>query len=516
MQKPKILVVDNNPRHRQSLGRVLESADYEVVQAEGRDQARQILANELIHLAIIDIRLINEEDDNDESGLELCREIDFTVARILMTAFERPQTVKKALEIAGDKRPIANGYLQKQEDESLYVVPEVRRVLREQFEVIPRDRFAILTSGGDSPGMNAAVWAVVRAAMAKEIEVIGIEDGYRGLIEGRLHKLRWSEMTEHMTRSGTVLGSARCPDFKDPEARRSAVDNLLKAHVSGLIVIGGDGSIQGAKALADDIAQAGRRLKTVALPGTIDNDLYGTDMSLGAASAANAIVNELKNMVPPARAMRRIFICEVMGRYTGFLALEAGVCFGADAILIPEQVIHTGANGEILMKRSRDELTRRIDEIADRLRCTFEDRQRHALVVISEGIGKLIQRDREWVRERLQENIDLWPKELQPDVRTQVLGYLVRGVPPGRFDLSLGIALGGAAVDALLEGLSHVMIGWSYKEGIQEIDFDEVVKKSAMLPSETLANRPRWKQLLRIHETMVSPPCSSVLRDPAP
>ncbi|MCP3956945.1 MAG: ATP-dependent 6-phosphofructokinase [bacterium] len=507
MTEIRILLADNDQRHRESLTVELrEGAGFEVFPAASPEEARKILKDRLIHLAIVNLRLVDDEDENDRSGLDLCGEIDPMVARVLLTGHPTAETARQALQITDGRDPVANGYLSKTNDSLEEKLKVVKGVLDAHFEIIPRDRFAVLTSGGDSPGMNAAIWAVVRAAMARKIEVIGVEDGYRGLYEGRFHKLRWGSLTEHMTRGGTFLGSARFKEFRDNDAlHEKALQRLLNAHVSGLVVIGGDGSMQGAKALA---ARAGDKLRTVALPGTIDNDLYGTDMTLGAGSAGNAIVRELENMMPPAHAMRRIFVCEVMGRYSGFLALDAGLCVGADAILIPEKVIKMKPKRPDKIDRiaSAEELNSQIDEIVERLERAFLGGQRHALVVFSEGIRKLIGKDRKDVRERMEERMEEWPEDIRPDIRTQLLGYTIRGVRPERFDLRIGIMLGSAAVKALVDGRNNVMVGWSYEHGVTKTDFDEITAKGKRPPAEILEERSKWKQFLELHETMVAPP----------
>jgi 6-phosphofructokinase len=232
----------------------------------------------------------------------------------------------------------ADGFFSKQADVEL-VEREIQRVLSDEFEIIPKRRIAVLTSGGDAPGMNAAIWSIVRTAMNCGVEVMGVQDGYLGLVEDKMRKLKWEEVSDIIEKSGTILGTARFPKFAEQSVRKKAVNNIKRRHISSLIVIGGDGSMMGAHALAKDLKKNRVRFRTVGIPGTIDNDLWGTDMSLGAASAANAMIVEMRNMIQPARALRRIFVCEVMGASCGYLALQSALGVGADAVITPEQVI---------------------------------------------------------------------------------------------------------------------------------------------------------------------------------
>lgn len=515
----RILVVDNDPPYRDTMiAAALDGADFQVTAVDNVEQASEALTRELFHLAIVDIRLINEDDPNDDSGLRFCRQMDPTIGRIVLTAFKDAGMVREALLMEGGREALADGFLFKDED-SAAVLSEVKRVIAEKFEVLPRKRIAVLTSGGDSPGMNAAIWSVVRTAMANEVEVLGVEDGYRGLVEGRIRKLTWNSITEVLAKGGTVLKTARFDDFRKVETRRQAAMNLIQRHVSGLVVIGGDGSMQGAVALAQDVAAAGGVLQTVALPGTIDNDLAGTDMSLGAASAANAIADELAKLIPPAQALRRVFVVEVMGRYSGFLALEAGLAAGADALLIPETLIQVHSTSKHALWRDRiaaneteTRLRKQLETIADRLERSFSSGKRHALVIVSEGIRLLLSKSgdefnaMEYIARYLKDAIESWSHDNKPDVRVQELGYPVRGANPCRFDMILGAELGAKAVSCLIEGKTQIMLGWSRDSGVVETSFTDVMALSNRPPGEVWSGRLRWQELLELHDILTCPP----------
>ena len=394
---------------------------------------------------------------------------------------------------------------------------EICRVLEEEFEVIPVRRLALLTSGGDLPGMNAAIWGAVRTAMRYDMEVVGVTDGYRGLVEGLAHRLTWGQVCDIMTQSGTILGTARLPEFKNEFVRTKALETLTRKHISGLIVIGGDGSMKGASALTRDLRQRDKVLQTIAIPGTIDNDLWGTDMSLGASTAANAMVSELRNMIRPAQALRRIFVCEVMGRYSGYLALQAGLGIGADAVIIPEEIVDAHRSSLemahsldecISLVGTEDNLRRELDKTAKLLELVFARGKRYGFVILAEGIGQLThgELDSDYVRRYLEDRIKDWTHPNRPDVRAHVLGYPVRGASPSRYDIWLGATLGAAAVQCLLDGKSDVMVGWSDGSGVIETPFAEVIAKSNRPPGEIWTERPQWQELLRLQRELARPP----------
>jgi 6-phosphofructokinase 1 len=276
--------------------------------------------------------------------------------------------------------------------------------------------------------------------------------------------------------------------------------------------------MQGAKALAADVQARGRPFQTVAIPGTIDNDLWGTDMSLGAASAANAMIEELRNMIRPAQALQRIFIGEVMGRYCGYLALEAALGIGADAVILPEQVVEVNpATGpysgrwdeRVSLLKTADNFLTQVGRIAKGLEGDFKAGKRYGFVVLAEGIGQLTRGklDGGYVRQLLESEIQCWTSPCRPDVRAHVLGYPVRGGPPCRFDIWLGAKLGAAAVECLMTpGKTDVMVGWSEENGILETPFDEVVEKSNRPPGEIWQDRPKWRDSLVLLQALACPP----------
>lgn len=530
MAKYRILVADNDPDFRDSLARdVLEPEGYQVTQAGNPEQARRALQDNLIHLAILDIRLENDDDPSDLSGLELCEEIDPVVAKILVTAYP-PAGV--AIGVYPDKIQIPVGDRQLEvhvitkQDSPRLVLKAIDKSLHDQFEMIPRRRIAILTSGGDSPGMNAAIWSIVRVALDNEVEVIGVQDGYQGLVEDHTYKLTWNFVSDILVQGGTILGTARFPGFSKRAVREKAVNNIMRKQISGLVVIGGDGSMKGARALAKDVKNLGREFQTVTIPGTIDNDLWGTDMSLGAASAANAMIDQLRNMIRPAQALRRIFVCEVMGRYCGYLALQAALGIGADAVIIPETVVEIDPPDapnapKRWMKRvklieTEDHFRERLDEVASVLEAAFSAGKQYGFVVVGEGIGQLTDDllNRHYVRRYLEDRIKRWSVADPPDVRAHILGYPVRGVPPCRFDIWLGTAMGAEAVQCLLTGRSNVMVGWSEHKGITCKGLTKAVKRSNRPPHETWLDRPEWHELLELQEALASPPAlQQQLRD---
>lgn len=518
-----ILIVDNDPDFRQSLAEdVLEPDGFDIRIAGTLQDAREILTRrELVHLAILDLRLEDDNDPNDRSGWLLFGEIDDTISKVVLTAFPtQPALVattanRTRFRLDDHYREVC--LISKQEDPSVYL-DTMKTLLSEDFEIIPKRRIAVLTSGGDAPGMNAALWAIVRTAMNNDIEVIGVQDGYRGLVNDLTYKMRWNHVSDILIQGGTILGTARFEEFRDPSVRATAVQNILRKQVSGLIVIGGDGSMQGATALAGDLAKLGVSLQTVAIPGTIDNDLWGTDMSLGAASASNAIAEVLRNMIKPAQALRRIFVCEVMGRYSGYLALEAALDIGADAVLIPEQVVEvrslrgssvpSALKDRVSRRKTEDNLRSQLDQIASTLEAVFATGKRYGFVILAEGIGQLT-KDRlngKYVRDYLEDCIQDWDSSTRPDVRDHVLGHPVRGVPPSRFDVWLGSELGAAAVQCILQGKTEVMVGWSEKKGIIDTPFREVIAKSNLPPKDKWQDRPKWHQLLELQQATACPP----------
>jgi len=283
-------------------------------------------------------------------------------------------------------------------------------------------KIAILTSGGDAPGMNAAIRAVARTALNNGLEVMGIKRGYSGLINGEIFPMDRTSVSDIIQRGGTVLRTARFPEFKDEEVRKRAV-KILKAYgIDALVVIGGDGSFMGAKLLSK------LGVMTVGLPGTIDNDLAYTDYTIGFDTALNTVVDSINKIRDTSTSHERVSIVEVMGRSCGDLALHAGISGGAEAILVPE------------LGFDKDILCRKILE-------GKAEGKMHNLVVLAEGIGGAL---------------DL-AKEIEDvtgiETRATILGHVQRGGSPSGFDRVLASRMGAKAVEVLLAGKTSRVIG---------------------------------------------------------
>ncbi len=287
-------------------------------------------------------------------------------------------------------------------------------------------RIAVLTSGGDAPGMNAAVRAVVRGGVDRGWEVVGVRHGYGGLIAGDFTPLDARAVGGIVQLGGTVLGSSRCPEFREPEPRRRALDRLAERGVSGLVVIGGDGSQRGAHALS----QMG--LPVVGVASTIDNDLYGSEITIGVDTALNVALEAIDRLKVTASSHQRAFLVEVMGRHCGYLALMAGIAGGAEAVLIPERETPP-------------------EELAALIRAAYERGKRHAVVVVAEGCARnAFQLERHFAEHR---------DRLGFELRVTVLGHVQRGGAPGAFDRLLASRLGAAAVGVLASGGQGVLVG---------------------------------------------------------
>lgn len=287
-------------------------------------------------------------------------------------------------------------------------------------------RIGVLTSGGDAPGMNAAVRAVVRTALDEGVEVFGVRRGFAGLIDGDMKPLGARDVGGIIQQGGTVLSSARCPEFREPTHQAQAAANLKATGVSGLVVIGGDGSQAGALALENHgVAVAG-------IASTIDNDLYGADVALGVDSALNVALEAVDRLKVTAASHQRAFLVEVMGRHSGYLALSAGIAGGAEMVVLPEVETTPG-------------------DVAAAIKAAYARGKGHAIVVVCEGAAH---NAKELVR-----YFDEHRKRLGYEVRATTLGHVQRGASPGAFDRLLGSRCGHAAVKHLLRGDSGVLIG---------------------------------------------------------
>lgn len=283
-------------------------------------------------------------------------------------------------------------------------------------------RIGVLTSGGDSPGMNAAVRAVVRKAIYHNIEVYGVYGGYSGLMTGNIKKLNLGSVGDIIHRGGTVLHSARSEEFKTKEGQQKGIEQMNKHGIDGLVVIGGDGSYRGARALTE------QGFPCVGVPGTIDNDIPGTQYTIGFDTALNTVIDAIDKIRDTATSHERTFIIEVMGRDAGDIALWAGLAGGAETILIPEE----GYN---------------MDEIADRLKKGHERGKKHSIIVVAEGVCSGVD-----FAKQIKETTNF-------DTRVSVLGHMQRGGSPTAFDRVLASRLGAHAVELLIEGKGGRAVG---------------------------------------------------------
>lgn len=307
------------------------------------------------------------------------------------------------------------------------------------------DRVAVLTSGGDAPGMNAAVRAAARVGAELGLDMMGVEDGYAGLLDGRFTPLSIRTLDEASRRGGTVLGTARSKVFATPEGNAKAKEQIRRQQLRGLLVIGGNGSLTGARTLVGT-PTVGADLLVGGVPASIDNDLACTSMSIGVDTAMNTIVEACDRIFDTATAHKRTFIVEVMGRDCGYLAMTAGIAAGADAVLVRET--------------DKDE-SQIVDQVVTTMRRAYAataeggEAKRRVLVIKSEGVKIDSARLKELVDERIAKEI--------PDVdsRVTVLGHVVRGGTPTAFDRLLGARLANAALRAIASGESDFMAGWS-------------------------------------------------------
>ena len=301
-------------------------------------------------------------------------------------------------------------------------------------------RLAVLTSGGDAPGMNAAVRAVVEQGLHHEIEVVGVHHGFKGLVEGEFKVLDISDVTHHIRRGGTILYSARYPEFKEVENQKIAIQKMEENNIQGLIVIGGDGSFAGALSLT--------RLgfPAVGIPGTIDNDIPGTEYTIGFDSAMSAAISAIDNISDTAASHNRTFIIEVMGRNAGDIAIWAGVAVGADAIIIPEEDWYMG-------------------DIVRRVKASRNHGKDHSIIVLAEGVMGV----EDFVKAYEKEN----PEE---SVRGVNLSHIQRGGTPTGRDRVFATLMGAKAVYLILHGQKGIYVGIIGEE-LAVFDIVETLKK---------------------------------------
>ncbi len=319
-------------------------------------------------------------------------------------------------------------------------------------------RIGVFTSGGDAPGMNAAIRAVVRAGIYNELEVIGIRHGYHGMINGQFQIMKSHHVSNIIQRGGTILKTARSTEFRTPEGRKKAYEQLKKAEIDALVAIGGDGTFTGARLLSEE-----HGVSIIGVPGTIDNDLYGTDCTIGYDTALNTVVEAVDKIRDTASAHNRLFFIEVMGRDAGFIALRSGIASGAEAIVIPE------------VKTS-------VEKLREYLATGNKRKKTSGLVIVAEGDGGGAY---EIARKFEEEYKDY-------EVKVTVLGHIQRGGPPSCFDRVTASRLGVAAVEALIDDQKSIMVGIVNNQ-IVHVPFNKAIKNE----------KPINQDLLRIADILV-------------
>ena len=313
-------------------------------------------------------------------------------------------------------------------------------------------RIAVLTSGGDAPGMNAAIRAVARTGISKGWEVFGVRHGYAGAISNNIIPLGARDVGGIIQIGGTMLGSARCPEFKTEEGRNQAIRNFNRRGIEALVVIGGNGSQTGSNALCE------MGFPVVGIASTIDNDLYGSEISIGVDTALNVALEAIDRLKVTASSHQRAFLVEVMGRDCGYLALMSGIAGGAEAVVIPEKEINPA-------------------KVADDLLAAYERGKAHAIVVVAEGA--------KYNADKMVEYFDQHAEELGFELRATRLGHIQRGGEPTAFDRILGTRFGAAATDALERGETGVLVGLNGGK-ITTTPYSEVIGNKKTLDPEML------------------------------
>ncbi|OFX43735.1 MAG: 6-phosphofructokinase [Bacteroidetes bacterium GWA2_30_7] len=304
-------------------------------------------------------------------------------------------------------------------------------------------RIGVFTSGGDSPGMNAAVRAVVRAGIYNSLEVYGIKHGYAGMIRGEIKELKSSHVSGIIQHGGTILKSARSKEFRTVEGRKEAFEQLKIHGIDAIVAIGGDGTFTGARQFSEEYD-----IPIVGLPGTIDNDLFGTDFTIGYDTCLNTVVEAVDKIKDTASAHDRLFFIEVMGRDAGFIALNAGIACGAEAVFIPEVQSHT-------------------EQLKNYLEEGFRRKKASNIIIVAEG-------EEEGGAYAIANKVKEDFKEY--DTRVTILGHIQRGGTPSAFDRVLASRLGVAAVEALLDDQKSIMVGLVNNQ-IVHVPFSKTIKQ---------------------------------------
>lgn len=313
-------------------------------------------------------------------------------------------------------------------------------------------RIAVLTSGGDAPGMNAAIRAVTRMAIYHGLQVYGIKNGYHGMINGLFTELKSNSVSNILQRGGTILKTARSAEFRTVEGRAKAYEQLKKYEIDAVVVIGGDGSLTGAGLMAEE-----HGVPFVGVPGTIDNDLYGTDYTIGYDTAINTVMEAVDKIRDTASAHNRLFFIEVMGRDAGFIALRSGIASGAEAILIPERETP-------------------IDTLRNYLETGYTEKKTSGLFIVAEGDT---QGGAYEIARKVKEQFNDY------EIKVTVLGHIQRGGSPTAYDRVTASQLGAAAVEALIDDQKSIMVGIVNKK-IVHIPFNKAIKNSKPINEELI------------------------------
>lgn len=306
-------------------------------------------------------------------------------------------------------------------------------------EVRRMKKIGVLTSGGDSPGMNAAVRAVVRKAIYHNLEVYGIYHGYQGLIEGDIKKLELGSVGDIIHRGGTILHTARCKEFQTEAGQLKAIEQLKKLGIEGIVIIGGDGSYRGAQALTE------KGYPCIGVPGTIDNDIPGTEFTIGFDTALNTVIDAIDKIRDTATSHERTYVIEVMGRDAGDIALWAGLAGGAETILCPEYDYD-------------------MEELVAKLHRGHERGKKHSIIIVAEGVGSGVD-----IAKEIQEKAGF-------ETRVTVLGHVQRGGSPSARDRVLASRLGARAVELLMDGQGGKAVGIE-KNKLVDYDIMEALAK---------------------------------------
>jgi len=314
-------------------------------------------------------------------------------------------------------------------------------------------RIAVLTSGGDAPGMNAAVRAVVRSSVFYQLECYAVFQGYQGLIDGNFKKFTARSVNNIVNKGGTLLKSARSLEFRTPDGRKKAHENLIKHNIDALVVIGGDGSFTGAMIFQNEF-----NFPVIGIPGTIDNDIYGTQYTLGYDTAINTVIDVIDKIRDTASSHNRLFFVEVMGRDAGHIALNSGIGAGAEEILIPEE-------------------NRGLEQLLESLKRSEKSGKSSSIVVVAEGdkTGKNVFELAAYV----EQNLPYY------EVRVSVLGHMQRGGSPSCFDRVLASRMGVHAVESLREGNSNVMVG-VVNDNMQLTPLEKAIKGKSKINEDLL------------------------------